>query len=222
MIGVVILVVNTHCKKDPAFAKATGVVVPPPPTVNTAPKSNAGSDQLVVHPASTCLLVGSAYDKESNIQQILWTKISGPASYLIENPNSFRTSVINLEQGVYQFECTVTDKMGLYGKDTLKVTVREISSTTDEIILENQTWIFPWYNTIQVSNFSLMVPASIPFRIYIQRDANPAWLEVDPIAHTVIAGPYEYFLETLPNNSGLNIFYYGNDVSDTPAVKITF
>jgi K319L-like, PKD domain len=57
--------------------------------------------------------------------------------------------VSNLQIGVYQFELTVTDSMGMSGKDTIKVTVSQMSSNANEILLENQTWIFPWYSAIE-------------------------------------------------------------------------
>jgi hypothetical protein len=228
LLPVAILFVNANCKKEPPYATATGVVVPPPPTVNTAPKVTGGADEYVFLPANTCYLTGSAFDKENNIQKVLWSKIAGPSSFVIENPNSFSTTVKDLEQGVYQFELTVTDVLGLYGKDTINVRVDRLSAGTHEFIFENRTWIFPWYNAIEIKNFFSIVAYALPFRIFIKREAAPVWIEVDPIAYTTTSGPYEYFIETRPDGAGmysygsLYIFYYGLDVSDTPDIKIVF
>src|SRR4030095_7640786 len=82
---------------------------------NTAPISNAGDDQYVFSPADFCILNGVAPDLADNIPGILWTKISGSSSFLIEHPDSLSTKVSNLQLGVYQFELTVTDIMGMYG-----------------------------------------------------------------------------------------------------------
>ena len=111
--------------------------------------------------------------------------------------------------------------MGLYGKDTLKVAV-------GEYVFEDRTWIFPWYNSIEIPNFHSIVPPGTPFTIYIQRHSNPAWIEVSPLTINPSTATYEYFIETRPKGGGiynygsLYIFYYGNDVSDAPGVKITF
>jgi len=94
---------------------------------NTAPISNAGDDQYVFSPADFCTLNGVAQDLENNIKKISWSKITGPSSFLIEHPDSLSTKVSNLQIGVYEFELTVTDSMGLYGKDIIKVTVSQMS-----------------------------------------------------------------------------------------------
>lgn len=228
LLPVAILFLNTNCKKEPPYANATGVVVPPPPIVNTAPKVKEGGDEYVFLPANSCILTGSAVDKENNIHRVLWSKISGPSSFEIENPNSLSTRVKDLEQGVYQFELTVTDLLGLYGKDTINVNVVRFSAGTHEFIFENRTWIFPWYNAIEIPNFFGIMPNATPFRVFIKRDAAPVWVEVDAISNNWSGSPYEYFIETRPNGGGmytlgsLYIFSYGADVSDTPAVKIIF
>lgn len=233
---VVIVSVSANCTKE-APATSTGQTSvpdnpppppPPPTTINTPPIADAGPDRLINLPFNTCLLVGWAYDRENNIQTILWRKISGPTSFFIENPDSLITKVKNMEPGVYQFELTVTDKMGLYNKDTVKVTVGGSSSNTDDIIFENLTWIPIWYETLEINSFYSFIPTGTPFRVYIQRDANPAWVEATPVATDGSGGAYEYFVETRPDGAGmysygsLYIFGYGTDFSDTPNVKIVF
>lgn len=193
--------------------------------VNTAPIVNAGQYIIVFLPANSCQLTGLASDKENNIISIHWRNISDTLSYLIHNPNSLETTVSNLELGIYQFELKVTDSGGLISKDTCKVIVG--SSTGRTILLENQIWIFPWYNAIVVNNFNSLVSQN-PFKIYIKRDSNPNWIEVPPVSYSTTSGPYEYFIENRPNGAGiytfgsLYIFYYGSDVSDTPDVKIEY
>src|SRR4030095_12215929 len=231
----ILLMVNSGCKKvclvcpnqcDTCQSGGGAGVRGGGAALNTAPISNAGHDQYVFSPANFCTLNGAAQDLENNIQTILWSKISGPSSFLIERPDSLSTKVSNLEIGVYQFELTVADSMGMYGKDTIKVTVSQMPANTKEIIIENQIWISPWYNSIEVNNFYDLVPSGSSFRIFIRRDTNPDWIEAFPINRA--GGRYEYFIETRPDGAGmytdgsLYIFYYGDDVSDTPDVKIEF
>ena len=93
------------------------------PRTNRPPVANAGADQVITLPSNAVNLNGSATDPDNNITSYQWTKISGPSSFTIANPNSAQTQVTNLVEGAYQFELKVTDKFGLYDKDMVQVTV---------------------------------------------------------------------------------------------------
>jgi len=129
---------------------------------------------------------------------------------------------------VYEFELTVTDSRGMSGKDTIKVTVNQITGNANEIILENRAWIFPWYSAIEVKDFYNLIPSGSVFRFYIRRDTNTDWIEANPVSNNGANGSYEYFIETRPDGGGtynygsLYIFYYGMNTSDTPDIKVVF
>lgn len=91
---------------------------------NKSPIANAGLDQAVLTPTNSVLLDGTpSVDDDGTITEWLWTKVSGPASFQIENPNLVKTFVKNLVVGVYKFELKVTDNLGGIGRDTVQVTV---------------------------------------------------------------------------------------------------
>ena len=91
---------------------------------NQPPIADAGPDQILTLPADSTLLDGSSSkDPDGKINEWLWTKISGPASFVLVNKSSTKTRVRNLVAGVYQFELRVTDNGGLSAKDTVKITV---------------------------------------------------------------------------------------------------
>jgi len=97
---------------------------------NRPPVANAGNDTTITVPANATLLNGSlSADPDNNITSFFWTKISGPLSFSIANPNSVQTQVVNLVQGVYQFELKVTDAVGLFSKDTMQVTINSVTPT---------------------------------------------------------------------------------------------
>jgi hypothetical protein len=52
-----------------------------------------------------------------------WRKISGPDKYKIVSPDSAVTNVTDLVEGVYKFELTVTNSLGLSSRDTMTLTV---------------------------------------------------------------------------------------------------
>ena len=97
---------------------------------NRPPVANAGADQTITLPTNTVSLNGSgSFDPDNNINSYSWTKISGPASFTITNGNGVQTQVINLTEGIYQFELKVTDAGGLIDKDTIMVTVTQPTVT---------------------------------------------------------------------------------------------
>ena len=229
------LFINSGCTEE---SLATGSpistvpqpdTVPPtsPPNSSSAPSAYAGQDFQVILPTDFCWLSGG-YGENGNIkvEKTLWTKISGPSSGVLQNPDLLRTKVSNLEKGIYEFELTITNMKGLTGKDTVRAIVGKMSETPKEMIFKDIEWIFPWYSTIEIKDFNLLLPNSI-FKVYIQRDNNPQWEEV-PFLLENTATKYEYFVETRPGGAGmytygsLYIFYYGTDTNDTPSVKIVY
>jgi hypothetical protein len=98
-----------------------------------------------------------------------------------------------------------------------------------DTIFENLTWIFPWYNAVEISKFTDKIPSGASFKVFIQRDHSPEWKNVPLLSDN--SNPsieYEYFVEKRPDGAGiynfgsLYIFYYRNDVSDSPSVKIEY
>jgi hypothetical protein len=122
-----ILSINFSCKKEKPV-QTPGQ--PPVQTENQAPFALAGSDQDVAIPADSVLLNGSGFDRDGSITAFLWTKISGPSSFIIVNANSAQTKVRNLSAGAYGFELKVTDDKGKSAADTMLVNVRFVQGST--------------------------------------------------------------------------------------------
>jgi hypothetical protein len=92
--------------------------------LNKPPLALAGPDQILTLPTDSILLDGSSSnDPDGKITQWLWTKISGPASFIVVAKSSSKTRVRKLVAGVYQFELRITDNGGLSAKDTVMITV---------------------------------------------------------------------------------------------------
>lgn len=214
-----LLFIVTSCKKENAILTA-------PEIINIAPVAFAGVDFSIGLPTDSATLSGTAKDTAFDILEHGWRKISGPRSYVIESPQLLRTKVRNLEEGIYEFELTATDNGGLTGKDTVTLTVHDLrNSGSNEIILKNLKWIFPWGPAIEVKNIN-SYPA--PQKVFLQRSFDPLWIEVSYVSNTWAAVQYEYFIETRPSGGGaytygsLYVFYYGSNTVDTPNVKIQF
>lgn len=91
---------------------------------DTLPIANAGADINVFLPADSALLKGTATGSPAT--GYTWTKISGPAQYLLTNAASATAKVSNLVVGTYRFELRVIDNAGHTGRDTLSVNVSTI------------------------------------------------------------------------------------------------
>ena len=90
---------------------------------NQPPVANAGVDINITLPTNSVTLSGSGTDADGTITSYQWAKVSGPTQYTIASPNSAKTTVSNLSQGIYKFELTVTDNGGATAKSSMQVTV---------------------------------------------------------------------------------------------------
>jgi len=100
------------------------------------------------------------------------------------------TKLSNLEIGVYEFTLTVTDSLGLFGKDTVKVTV------TAATISANATW------TIKAGTDKLVYyPTN-----FTQLSANLSGGTINnqTILWSKVSGPSSFFIET-PNSLGTKV-----------------
>jgi len=93
------------------------------PVANLPPKANAGPNKTIMLPVSSIVLTGSATDADGQISKYLWTKMSGPVNYKIENPNSAVTNVTKLTEGIYKFQFAVKDDQGAIASSTVQIVV---------------------------------------------------------------------------------------------------
>jgi hypothetical protein len=145
-------------------------------TDNSAPVANAGSSKLITLPVNTVTLNGTGTASNGNyITDYSWEKISGPAGATISTPLLATTIILNLVEGVYEYELTVTDNSGSTGKDVVQVTVKAsgdvylrpasypspVTNGLDYKYFEDSFLILPTFNKLTpvktgtVTNFNL-------------------------------------------------------------------
>jgi len=96
------------------------------------PVACAGPDQNILLPINDVILDGRcSADPNNDIASYLWTKLSGPSSYQIVNPDLPLTRVTDLVEGSFVFLLTVRDSSGMSSIDTVHVTVYPKYSETD-------------------------------------------------------------------------------------------
>jgi len=102
---------------------------PPKVPKNKPPVANAGTDQRIQLPTNSVTVSGGASsDPDGSIASYSWTKLSGPANYVINSPNSAQTIISSLVQGTYQFLLTVTDNQGATSTAQITITVSAASN----------------------------------------------------------------------------------------------
>lgn len=202
------------CKKDKSCESCeTNQTTPPIINTNKPPIAAAGPDQTIDLPTNSILLNGTASsDPEGRIIRWQWTKISGPASFSIVNANTAQSQVTNLEEGIYQFELTVTDSLGLFDKDSTIVTVNQIYM--NEKKFSDQVWLCWWGCWIEIPNVYSYLPVGIHFRVFIKRDNSNVWEEAFPLSQN----SYGYWVES----NGLLVVYGDELGNDTPDIKIIY
>lgn len=93
-------------------------------TVSQLPIANAGPDQTITLPTNSVTLNGSgSRDPDGTLTNYVWIKIAGPAIYGLISPNAAITSLVNLQQGTYSFQLTVTDNIGSIASDIVNIIV---------------------------------------------------------------------------------------------------
>jgi hypothetical protein len=191
---------------------------------STSPKQElivlAGADNQVILPTDYSNLKGAYIHLGivNEIDNLVWKKISGPSPYIFEKPNSIETKVSKMDKGTYEFELTITDKGGLTAKDTVRVIVGEFSSPPKVIIYNDLTWLCPFDCRFVIKNLYSRLPAGSVFRVYIQRDNSPDWIEVIQLSQWTANNHYYYDLY----NDSLEIYNSNLAVIDTPNIKIVY
>ena len=117
-----VIVMFISCKKEYSCEDCNGNL--PSGRTNKPPIANAGPDQVITLPTDSVLLDGNASSHPDGIiSEWLWTKISGPASFNINNATKANAVAINIRAGIYEFELKVNGNGGLIAKDTVQVVV---------------------------------------------------------------------------------------------------
>ncbi len=116
-------VYNTNYSNFAVIQAWSSKVLIPNGTSNIPPVANAGVDQIITLPTSTITLAGSGTDADGTVTGYSWFKLSGNTGDIITSPLTASTTVSFTQSGVYQYVLTVTDNLGLTGKDTVQITV---------------------------------------------------------------------------------------------------
>lgn len=215
-----LLTVGVGCKKEtlPRSLSSPIYLPSPPPPPNQAIYADANMSITIELPMNFGILNGEAYGPGINGASYKWGKVSGPASYFLENPDSLKTKVSNLEKGVYQFQLTVTTNAGQTSTDIMTLKVQDASSSNKQIFFWDLNWSCPFGCSILLGDISSYMPANSTYAINIRRESSSIWELVVPDSTSTTAR-YIYSIW----NGQLTVFDNSYiDATDHPEIKIAF
>ncbi|MDB5203441.1 MAG: C-terminal target protein [Ferruginibacter sp.] len=176
--------------------------------LNIAPVANAGADKIITLPVNTVSIIGNGTDTDGIIANYQWLKISGPAAGTLSNASASTTSAINLVQGIYQFELTVTDNNGATGKDTMQVFVNAAPNIAPTAIAGNDQVITLPLNSINLNGSGTDPDGTIVGFLWTKISGPSAGNISNPngLGTTVtgmVQGTYRFELTLTDNNGGI-------------------
>lgn len=101
--------------------------------INLSPVAQVGADTTIYLPASGIVLNASgSYDPDGNITSYQWQEVSGPNTAVASTMSSSTLDISDLQEGVYQFQVTVTDNQGASSTAIVKISVDKSSGFNDQ------------------------------------------------------------------------------------------
>jgi PKD repeat protein len=99
------------------------IIVKPAVVVVGLPSANAGSNQTITLPTNSVTLTGSGSESNGTIVSYTWTEVSGPSTATFGTAGQATTTAGGLVAGLYRFQLTITDALGVSASATVQVTV---------------------------------------------------------------------------------------------------
>ena len=97
VLALIIFFFISSCKKDVSVGNS--IYINPPPGAGIFLKTNAGPDDVIYLPTNYSTLSGRVSYNGTGAFSVVWKKISGPTSFLIEKPDSLLTRISDLVNG---------------------------------------------------------------------------------------------------------------------------
>src|SRR6187551_548898 len=186
-LAILISLINTSCKKETRNTTYSQSTSPPatfiPPSSNQDIWAHANMDITIELPMDSTILNGGTTGPGRTGAIVKWEKISGPASYILESPESPLTKVTNLEKGAYAFKLDATHNSGQISTDTMTLIVQGATSTNKQIFFWNLGWSCSFGCALMLEGL-LYLPPNSPFTLYIRSEFSSNWELVVPVSNT--------------------------------------
>jgi hypothetical protein len=208
-----LLGIAAGCSQPTAPSRAASE---PPAAANPvrALSVSAGEDEWLPLGGAIVLSV-FASAPPSPITSYAWRKMSGPSSYAMESPESWRTTVTNLEPGTYEFEVTVTATDGTTAKDAVSIHVYDPRGPgANAFTFRNVRWYCPMGCAATIENIEF--PPNSVLRVFVKKAIEEEWMEAKPEKQWLASDKFVY---GVGNN---RLWVYANDESGAIDIRIMF
>jgi hypothetical protein len=171
---------------------------PPPPPNNFFYISMNPHDTVLNLPSNAATLTASTWSITNQpvqpaIASIEWKKVAGPNNYSIQSPGSLSTVISGLSDGLYKFQCKITDTSGWsnisYGG---VINVTDTTTQGQEIIIPDQNWdgSFGVYIRIILNQY---IPAGKSVKkVFVKQDCDSVFTQAYHHSQAPGNPPYVY------------------------------
>ena len=218
----ILSLINMSCKKETPNTTYSQSTPPPPPPPPPSSNQNiwayANMNITIELPMNFAFLSGGTTGPGRTGAKVKWEKISGPASYLLQSPDSTKTKVTNLEKGAYVFMLSATSNTGQTSTDTMTLIVQDATSTNKQIFFWSLNWSCSFGCGIYLADPLSYLPPNSSFTLYLRREFSSNWEVIVPDSSASTAR-FVYHVDG--DQISVSDTTYP-DASDHPEVKIVF
>jgi hypothetical protein len=163
------------------------------------------------------------------IDNIEWRKAAGPNHFNIQSPGALSTQITNLAEGLYAFQCKITDTSGFSAISYTTINVTDTSTPGTEVIVPDQSWDGHLGGAFIRVNLSQYLPGGKSVKkVFIKEDCDAVFTRAHYLTQAPPNTSYLYVFEFL-NNEFFMYVYYGSahhncigDPNNKPDVKIVY
>ena len=188
-----------------AIVTVTVKATPPPPV------ANAGNAQTITLPVNSITLDGSKSSAAAgSIVHYKWYVLSGPAGSVIVDTVKAKTTVINLVEGVYNFQLKVTDNVGSTATSIVVITVKAAPLPPIANAGLAQVITLP-VNTITLNATLSTAPAGTIKNFVWTKQSGPSAGEITnpgsgmTTVTNLVAGTYQFQVKVIDNNNNSSL-----------------
>jgi hypothetical protein len=214
---------------------------PPPPSSPPSPPGTAFWISMNPHdttlnlPDNAVILTASTWSMTNQpiqpvISSIEWTKVAGPNNFTIQSPGALSTGITNLTDGLYAFQCKITDTSGWsavsYGG---VINVTDTTTPGQEIIIPDQSWDAHLGAPFIRINLSQYIPGDNSVKkVFIKHDCDTAFTQIYYITQIPVNSSYGYVFDYGNNEFCMYVYYWGPgggclfDPNNKPDIKIIY
>lgn len=159
------------------------------------------------------------------VKKIEWKKIAGPANFSIQSPDKLTTTINNLTQGMYAFECNIIDTAGRIASSITVVRVIDPAAAEQELLIQNVKWDEGngfWNPTTELNLNSVISVNKSVKKVLVKTACDTNYIEALPLWLWQGSHPHFYFMHYTNNQFRITIDNWSECPNGTVNIKIIY